>query len=737
MIGWVEVVWPVVAGTCLALALICLLIWTLQPSRLGYLLFFVSAASVTVFAGFELFMMKTASPEHYAAALRWAVLPIVALVFSLLGFVLFYLRSGRWWLAAAACVVRVAGLFPNFTTGVNLYFQHVSAMLPLSIWGGDTVYAPIGTVNPWVYTERFGNLLLIVFMADASLTLWRRRDPDSRRRALGLGTSMVVFLGVASIFGILVNSNIIHSPYFFSPMFLVVLVAMAYELGWDVFTAARLSDRLQVSEENLRESERRLQLAATAAELGLWEWDVPRDRIWMTGGTRAMFGYAPDEEVGLARFLAALHREDRDAVQREVRGRMLHGGSEFEQDFRVALPNQQIRWVRVRGRIERDAAGRAVRIRGVSHDVSARRHADERFRALVEAAPTAMLVVDSSGRIARANGRAALMFGYERGALPGMSIDALIPPGLQPAQEALLDAPASDAKRDAETAREFIALRKDGTAIAVEANFSALPGEEGPLTLASVLDISQRKASELEASRQRDQLARVARVAMLGELSGALAHELNQPLSAILGNAQAAQRFLMREPPQVDTVREILADIVGSGRRAAEVIARVRSLIRNDEPPQHALDPDQLVAEVLALMRNDLAAREVVVRTELAADLPRLRGDRVQLQQLLLNLLFNACDAMADAPAPHVILIDTVQSGPGRILIRIKDAGPGILDGELERIFEPFVTTKRDGLGLGLALCRTIVRAHDGRIWAGNHPDGGAILHVELPAPRA
>jgi C4-dicarboxylate-specific signal transduction histidine kinase len=257
------------------------------------------------------------------------------------------------------------------------------------------------------------------------------------------------------------------------------------------------------------------------------------------------------------------------------------------------------------------------------------------------------------------------------------------------------------------------------------------------LTLASVLDISQRKASELEASRQRDQLARVARVAMLGELSGALAHELNQPLSAILGNAQAAQRFLMREPPQVDTVREILADIVGSGRRAAEVIARVRSLIRNDEPPQHALDPDQLVAEVLALMRNDLAAREVVVRTELAADLPRLRGDRVQLQQLLLNLLLNACDAMADAPAPRVILIDTVQSGPGRILIRIKDAGPGILDGELERIFEPFVTTKRDGLGLGLALCRTIVRAHDGRIWAGNHPDGGAILHVELPAPRA
>jgi C4-dicarboxylate-specific signal transduction histidine kinase len=221
---------------------------------------------------------------------------------------------------------------------------------------------------------------------------------------------------------------------------------------------------------------------------------------------------------------------------------------------------------------------------------------------------------------------------------------------------------------------------------------------------------------------------------MLGELSGSLAHELNQPLAAILSNAQAAQRFLAREPPELERVTEILADIVKSDKRAGEVITRLRSMLRKEEPQHRPLDVNELVQEVLALMRSDLLNRQIGVRTELAPRLPAVPGDRVQLQQVLLNLLINGCDAMNGCLAQRdIIMRSEFVTGRG-VRISVSDSGPGIPPEELERIFEPFVTTKSQGLGLGLAVCRSIVRSHNGRLWAANNPGGGAMLTVELPA---
>ena len=229
-------------------------------------------------------------------------------------------------------------------------------------------------------------------------------------------------------------------------------------------------------------------------------------------------------------------------------------------------------------------------------------------------------------------------------------------------------------------------------------------------------------------------MAHLARVAMLGELSGSLAHELNQPLSAILSNAQAAQRFLARDPPQLDRVTEILADIVKSDKRAGAVITRLRSLLKKEEAQHRPLDMNEVVQEVLALMRSDFLNRQVSVRTELAPQLPAVSGDRVQLQQVLLNLLINGCDAMAGARAQPDLVVRS-ESAPGRnVRVSVADRGTGIPLEDLERIFEPFVTTKPQGLGLGLAVCRSIVKAHNGRLWATNNPDGGASVHIELPA---
>jgi PAS domain S-box-containing protein len=327
------------------------------------------------------------------------------------------------------------------------------------------------------------------------------------------------------------------------------------------------------------------------------------------------------------------------------------------------------------------------------------------------------------------------MFGYAREELVGRAIETVIPEDARPAHAALRQAYfRAPLPRGMAVGRELLARRKDGSPLPVEVGLNPLQTSEGAFVLASVVDVSARKAAELEAARQRDEIAHLARVAMLGELSGSLAHELNQPLAAILSNAQAAQRFLVRDPPELDKVQQILQDIVKSDKRAGQVITRLRSLFKKEEVRHAPVDVNDVVQEVLALMRSELLSRQVSASTELTNELPFVFGDRVQLQQVLLNLLVNACDAMAHAPPPRPLIVSTGRASGGNVVLSVADDGIGIAPEDLERIFEPFVSTKPLGMGLGLAVCRSIARAHGGRLWATNSPGGGATLTLELPA---
>jgi two-component system sensor kinase FixL len=236
---------------------------------------------------------------------------------------------------------------------------------------------------------------------------------------------------------------------------------------------------------------------------------------------------------------------------------------------------------------------------------------------------------------------------------------------------------------------------------------------------------------------QRSELAHLGRVALLGELSGALAHELNQPLAAILANARAAQRMLARENLDVAEFQAILEDIVSDDRRAGAVIQRVRALIKKDETDLQNVSPNEIVTDVLELAHSDLIQRAVVVSTRLAPSLPDVQGDRVQLQQVLLNLIVNACDAMADSPSSLRTLVITTLARSAAVRISISDNGTGITTEPIDEVFQPFVTSKRHGLGLGLAICRSIVDAHGGRLWAVNNRGGGATFHVLLPNATA
>ena len=255
------------------------------------------------------------------------------------------------------------------------------------------------------------------------------------------------------------------------------------------------------------------------------------------------------------------------------------------------------------------------------------------------------------------------------------------------------------------------------------------------------LDNTARKQAEQELHERRGELAHLARVTMLGELSGSLAHELNQPLTAILSNAQAAEHYLAQDAPDLAQVREILADVVAEDERAGEVIRRLRLLLRKGEVQQQTLDVNEVVIEVLKLARSDLTSQGVTVDTALASDLGAIRGDGVQLQQVLLNLVMNACDAMADNVAKDRLLtVRTFSTGEASVRIEVSDVGRGLPAGGAERAFERYFTTKTQGLGLGLSVCRTIITAHGGTLGAANNAGRGATFHFTLPLakkPRA
>jgi len=247
-------------------------------------------------------------------------------------------------------------------------------------------------------------------------------------------------------------------------------------------------------------------------------------------------------------------------------------------------------------------------------------------------------------------------------------------------------------------------------------------------------DITARKLAEEQAEQRRAELAHLSRVAMLGELSGALAHELNQPLTAILSNAQAAQRFLAAGVQNVGEVREILDDIVEDDKRAGAVIRGLRVLLKKEEVAYHRLDLNAVALDVLRLMRSDLLNRNFRWSTDLCSELPVVLGDGIQLQQVLLNLVMNACDAMADNLGDERRLeVRTARGGDGSVIASVSDRGRGIPPADLERIFEPFVTTKSNGMGLGLSVCRTIVDAHGGSIVVSSEPGKGSTFTVVLP----
>jgi PAS domain S-box-containing protein len=361
------------------------------------------------------------------------------------------------------------------------------------------------------------------------------------------------------------------------------------------------------------------------------------------------------------------------------------------------------------------------------------RSSDERFFKAFRASPDAIAITHSpSGRIMEVNARWQALFGFTSDQVIGHTAGEL---GLELAEG------------DVSRLRDM--MRTSGCIRDIELDMQNRKGEPLRVVLACevvdvggeschialIRDVTERRRADQVIAAQRRQLAHLGRVAVLGELSGAIAHELNQPLTAILANARAAQRLMSRPAFDTREICEILGDIATDDLRAGAVIRRIRDLIRNGDTAPQLIDVNEVIHEVLNLAHGDLMLREVALTTQLSPSLPRLPADRVQLQQVLLNLIVNACDAMGDnIRGDRMVSVSSTFDGEA-VRLSVGDRGTGIPTDPVEAVFEPFRTTKEHGLGLGLAICRSIVSAHGGKMWAENNPDRGATFHLTIPVP--
>lgn len=309
-------------------------------------------------------------------------------------------------------------------------------------------------------------------------------------------------------------------------------------------------------------------------------------------------------------------------------------------------------------------------------------------------------------------------------------INAVHPDDRESARQSLRDAFAAGKLADV----EFRIVQSDGRARWIRCRARADERHDPQEISGSFTDVTERKAADIELAQQRHEIAHLMRVSMLGELSGGIAHEITQPLSAILSNAEAARILLRQEKLNIDEIGEALDDIIYEGNRAGEVIHRLRGLLKKSEAKFEPVDINDLVNSTVQLLHHELIARQVKVATSLAAELPLVSGDSVQLQQVLLNLALNAIDAMNDVvPSRRMIVITTKVTDESTLNVAIADHGIGLKTFGSEDLFKPFVTTKTHGLGLGLSLCSAIAKLHEGTLTLANNVDGGATATLTLP----
>jgi len=376
----------------------------------------------------------------------------------------------------------------------------------------------------------------------------------------------------------------------------------------------------------------------------------------------------------------------------------------------------------------------AVVIEEERHAKEALRESTEQMGLAAEAANAAIWVWDVSGKDAWMTEQGRLLFGFKPDArLDFGAIDCVHPEDLAARESALKQA----LQTRGEYEMEYRVQQPDGTVRWISARGHCVEDGSGPKLFGVSMDVTARKQAEAAAAQEREELARLSRAAILGEMAASLAHELNQPLTAMIANASTAEMLLAQDEMNLGEFREILADIAADGHRASDMIRGIKDMVRKVEGKRAVVDVNSMIADAVRRARPDAYARRCEVATDLDPELPRVLGDSVQLQQVLLNLIINAFDAMHTTPIEQRrVEIASCRIDADMVEISVRDRGPGLPAEATSRVFERFYSTKRDGMGMGLAIARSIVAAHSGTLGARNAEGGGARFWFRIPLQK-
>jgi PAS domain S-box-containing protein len=485
---------------------------------------------------------------------------------------------------------------------------------------------------------------------------------------------------------------------------------------------------LQKQAVELRDQAQLLELAHDAILVR----DLSSAILFWNRGAERMYGWTREEALGA--ITHALLQTEFPRSFEEVQAK-LHAEAYWEGELihttrdgsRIVVASRQV--------LDRDQHGNPIAILEINNDITERKRAEEALRekaGLLDLTHDTVFVRDMSDRISYWNRGAEELYSWKQQEAIGQVAHQLLqtnfPAPLKVINEELIGTGRWEG--------ELVHTRRDGIAVRVASRWFLQRDEQGrpAAILETNNDITERKRAEEALQKAQAELAHVTRLTTLGELTASIAHEVNQPLAAIVTNSNACLRWLAGEPPNLDKTRQAIGRIIKDGNRASEVISRIRALVKNAPPRKDWVDVNEIIVEVIGLARSEVDRNRIFLKSHLSSDLPLVLGDRVQLQQVILNLIINGVEAMSRLMnGPRELLVSSGKDEANGLLVAVRDTGVGLESANLNQLFDAFFTTKPDGMGMGLAISRSIIEAHDGRLWATANSPQGAVFQFTLP----
>ncbi|MFK4486506.1 PAS domain S-box protein [Bradyrhizobium sp. USDA 336] len=498
------------------------------------------------------------------------------------------------------------------------------------------------------------------------------------------------------------------------------------------------------AENALRQSEAYLAQAQELSHTGSFGWKAKTREITWSKETYRIFQCEEGTKPNIPFMLQRIHPEDRLAVQ-QTTGQAAREGKDYDHEYRLVMPDGSIKYVRAVARATRDTSGYVEFVGSVSDITAAKeaerrlRDSEQRFRDYAETASDWFWETGPDHRVTQVSEHSdtntvpAGLIGLTRW---DIAPDAALEPEKWRQHRAALDAHVPF--------RDLVYRSKDRNGQPIYVRTSGKPFFDADGAFLGYRGVCTDVTAAIRANQAEDalrkaqaELAHVTRVTTLGELTASIAHEINQPLAAVIANADACLAWLQRSPPDLKAARRSVEWIIEDGRRAGDVIRHVRALAKRSDIEMVPLDANAVVREAVALVQREMASHGVSVRMELSSALPKIFGDRIQLQQVLINLIMNGIEAMADVhDRPRELAIRSQASGDGAMQVSVSDCGTGISEQAIDRLFTPFFTTKSSGMGMGLSICRSIIEAHGGRLSAIPNQERGATFQIALPLHR-